>query len=298
MDKCKFCDAVISKIPIPERDAEHITCPNCGSYEITWEASVEPLKDIQLKEKRLISSFIRKNSTGNNPLHVTTHFLKKIPDLILPIKNITSEQRIDDIVKYIAENTKKIGSPVTIGGNNTFPLFYCQDEGEFFTIIDWMEKSNLIKWYAEAYSVILERNGWQKYEELKEKNIESRKVFIAMNFDKELDEVFFNAIQPACAECNLIPMRIDLVEHNEKICDKIIAEIKESGLLIADFTGQKHGVYFEAGYAQGFGIKVIWTCKKGEEDKLHFDTRQYNHIIWENLDDLKKQLINRIKATI
>jgi hypothetical protein len=43
-------------------------------------------------------------------------------------------------------------------------------------------------------------------------------------------------------------------------------------LLVADFTGQRGGVYWEAGFAQGLGIPVIRTCKSDELWKLHFDT--------------------------
>jgi len=32
--------------------------------------------------------------------------------------------------------------------------------------------------------------------------------------------------------------------------------------------------------------------------KLHFDTRQYNHISWETPEELKEKLIARIEATI
>ena len=63
-------------------------------------------------------------------------------------------------------------------------------------------------------------------------------------------------------------------------------------------TGQRQGVYFEAGYALGMGIPVIWTCRSDEIDKCHFDTRQYNHIVWETAGDLKEKLTNRILATI
>lgn len=79
----------------------------------------------------------------------------------------------------------------------------------------------------------------------------------------------------------------------------IVAEIRKSSFLIADFTGDRGGVYFEAGFAKGLGIPVIFSCKKGEwTDKLHFDTRQYNHIIWETPTDLAVKLQNRIAATI
>ena len=77
------------------------------------------------------------------------------------------------------------------------------------------------------------------------------------------------------------PVRIDLLQHNEKICDKILAEIRSCQFIIADFTLQRAGVYFEAGFAMGLGRPVIWTCMEDDFENTHFDTRQYNHIVWE-----------------
>ena len=67
---------------------------------------------------------------------------------------------------------------------------------------------------------------------------------------------------------------------------------------MADFTGQRGGVYFEAGFAMGLGIPVIWTCRDTDINDLHFDTRQYNHIPWANPKELRVRLQNRIEATI
>jgi len=36
----------------------------------------------------------------------------------------------------------------------------------------------------------------------------------------------------------------------------------ECRFIVADFTGQRGGVYFEAGYALGLRKPVIWTCKR------------------------------------
>ncbi|NLX04503.1 MAG: hypothetical protein GXY33_05100 [Phycisphaerae bacterium] len=33
-------------------------------------------------------------------------------------------------------------------------------------------------------------------------------------------------------------------------------------------------------------------------DQVHFDTRQYNHIVYEDAEDLRVKLRNRIAATI
>lgn len=142
----------------------------------------------------------------------------------------------------------------------------------------------------------LSLNGWKHIAKLRK--IDSKQAFVAMWFDPSIDEIWEQGIKPALEETGYKPLRIDLEEHNEKICDKIIAEIRKSGLLIADFTGQRGGVYFEAGFALGLGIPVIWTCRKDYVSTLHFDTRQYNHIIWESAEELKKKLKNRIIATI
>ncbi|MFC1886373.1 hypothetical protein ACFLZM_04890, partial [Thermodesulfobacteriota bacterium] len=70
-------------------------------------------------------------------------------------------------------------------------------------------------------------------------------------------------------------------QFNGKIDDEIIAQIRRSRFIVADFTGHRGGVYYEAGFAKGLGLEVIWTCNKNDIDKLHFDIRQYNCIDWD-----------------
>jgi nucleoside 2-deoxyribosyltransferase len=97
---------------------------------------------------------------------------------------------------------------------------------------------------------------------------------------------------------------IDLIESARipedplEAIDKIIADIRKSALLVADLTEHRQGVYFEAGFALGLGVPVIWTCRDDHKDKIHFDTRQYNCIFWRTPEELKERLINRIEATI
>ena len=92
----------------------------------------------------------------------------------------------------------------------------------------------------------------------------------------------------------------------QRVNDEIIANIKQSKFIIADFTAEKDkprgGVYYEAGFADGFGIPVILTCRKDliENKEIHFDLEHRNFICWEEnkMEDFKEKLINRIKATI
>ncbi|MGD0826704.1 MAG: hypothetical protein ABSA09_01275 [Desulfobaccales bacterium] len=105
-------------------------------------------------------------------------------------------------------------------------------------------------------------------------------------------------INNAIKKAGYKPYRIDAEPHNDRIDAKIISEIKNSRFVIADVTEQKRGVYFEAGFALGLGLTVIWCVREGDLENVHFDTRQYNHIVWEDLDDLENKLFDFIGAII
>lgn len=129
-------------------------------------------------------------------------------------------------------------------------------------------------------------------------------AFVAMWFDSSMDEVYEKAVSPALVEAGYSPMRIDKKDHNNKIDDEIVAEIKRSAFVVSDFThgekGMRGGVYYEAGLAHGLGLPVIFTCRDDLLDEIHFDTRQYNHLSWkpDQLDAFRTALVNRISATI
>ena len=144
--------------------------------------------------------------------------------------------------------------------------------------------------------------GWQKLDDLKQVRTDSSQAFVAMWFHDLTTEVYSAGIDPAIRGSGFRAIRIDKKEHNNKIDDEIIAEIRRSRFLVADFTCEpknvRGGVYYEAGFAQGLGIPVIGTCKDTSLADLHFDTRQYSHIVWKSPEDLFVQLKNCIGATI
>lgn len=133
---------------------------------------------------------------------------------------------------------------------------------------------------------------------------DSSQAFVAMWFHESMNEIWENGFCSAIKDTGYKPVRIDKKEHVNKIDDEIIAEIKRSVFLIADFTqgedGARGGVYYEAGFARGLDIPVIFTCREDVLDKIHFDVRQYNTITWnENkLNELREKLKNRISAVI
>ena len=95
-----------------------------------------------------------------------------------------------------------------------------------------------------------------------------------MWFDKSMDGLYERGIAPAIEATGYNPLRIDRKDFLGKIDDEIIAEIRHSRFVVADFSHGKDGVrgsvYYEAGFAHGLGIPVIYLCRKGSD--LAFDT--------------------------
>ncbi len=163
--------------------------------------------------------------------------------------------------------------------------------------------------------VSLTFEGLKEAERRQSTSIESEQAFVAMWFGSQMDECYENGFKSAIEDAGYRPMRIDRKEHNNKIDDEIIAEIRRSKFVVADFTSEiiakseiprlpsdtaiaRGGVYFEAGFAKGLGKEVIWTVRKDLIDLVHFDTRQFAHITWSGPKDLREQLSARISATL
>ena len=122
-------------------------------------------------------------------------------------------------------------------------------------------------------------------EKLREQG-QGRQGFVAMWFDPSMDEVYNDGIEPAIDDAGYEAFRIDRKDFLGKVDDEIVAEIRKSRFVVADFTttkkaGARGGVYFEAGFAHGLGIPVIHTCRKDRMKDVHFDTNHFNHLTWE-----------------
>ncbi len=140
--------------------------------------------------------------------------------------------------------------------------------------------------------------GMVQADEWRQSATASVQAFVAMWFDPDLDDVWTAGLQRGISQAGYKPLRIDTKEHANKICDEIISEIRRSRFLVADYSGHRGGVYYEAGYAAGRNLPVISTCKRSDMSDLHFDIRQYNCIDWETPDELARRLKVRIEAVI
>ena len=194
------------------------------------------------------------------------------------------------------------GARFQIDLESDYPVFLAENPDACWFIGKALETEGLISTTNTMGHVngTLTVEGWDRIskDEQGRATVRSKQVFVAMSFDPDLKNAFNEGMERAITGAGYKALRVDFKEHNDKICDVIIAEIRRSHFVVADFTMHKAGVYFEAGFALGLGIPVIWTCKKDHLSQTHFDTRQYNHIAWDDERDLFEKLRRRIEATI
>ena len=163
---------------------------------------------------------------------------------------------------------------------------------------------------APRLSVKLTPKGWERIEMLARKNAAQNDVFVAMWFgtdekkaendltEAEMNRVYDVGIEPAVRRAGYGATRVDLEHFNDFIMDQVFSSIRTAPFVVADFTGNRNGVYLEAGFARGLAIPVIHTCKKDHLDDAHFDVKQMNHIVWTTEAELAEQLYYRIKNTV
>lgn len=121
-------------------------------------------------------------------------------------------------------------------------------------------------------------------------------VFIAMPMageKPEYDDVH-DAIKAAAKECGLNAERVDEVQSNERITDRLLESIRLAEYVIADLTDSKPNVFYEAGYAHGVGKIPIYVAKAGT--KLEFDLKDYPIIFFSSMRELREGLIKRLRG--
>jgi nucleoside 2-deoxyribosyltransferase len=219
---------------------------------------------------------------------------------VLKGRDPSVQEKLLMLLRYLSSLSNYPGHTVGIEPASDYPVLCAKNRTEADFYVDALEKDGMIsvqRTLGGEPNCTVTTRGWQELERAEQSGADSPNSFIAMWFDSSQDAAR-ESIKSAVAASGYRPIRIDEVEHVNRIDDEILAKIRQSKFLVADFTGQRHGVYFEAGFMLGLGRPVIWVCNKSDFDNAHFDTRQYNTIVYENTDELKTKLQFRIEAIL
>jgi hypothetical protein len=248
-------------------------------------------------KSHLISGYIREMNELKLPLELitNTNFQSILSSPLIPK---TTMEKLNKLLSYIFRKTEQLHQEIEID-NNIPAIAYAKNSDELLNMLVALRELKLLELKSKNPArCVLTLDGIQRAESLQKDVVNSKQCFVAMWFDENMMDIYNKYVAKAVEDVGYQPLNISQKEHNDNICDQIIAEIRRSKFLIADFTGNRGGVYFEAGFAHGLGLPVIWTCRKNELEKLHFDINHYNFIVWETGEELFEKLKYRIQATI
>lgn len=302
---CKLTESVVGESTDFGRDSSYC-CPRCGRFKITGTAKAMAENQQTIPK---LSAWIRDRHEKEADIpEINSESLKRIVNS-LPDYSPSEKQLI--LLKNLERKSNYPGYPVDLKPIIDFPLAWSTTPDDFCYYLASLHDRGLLQFNKAALflsarsfglslklPVTISPDGWDYLEKRASQIEEKTQVFVAMSFSREMKAAWEKALKDAITEAGYKAYRIDAEPHIDRIDAKIITEIKNSRFLVADVTEQKHGVYFEAGYALGLGFPVIWSVRKDHLSKVHFDTRQYNHIVWESEEQLKEQLYNFICAII
>lgn len=313
-------------------DGYDVDCPNCGRYAVSLAFYLFLRERADEVEKMMAAAIIfeRRTMEPNNPdVHQSYIRMLLAPgddrdeylghrfdtppypfrwDELLRHFPSTVSDRLDRCLLLLGKMSIRPGRPVEVDGytGKMRRATFSEDPLAMDFALQTFEADGLVKTTRPKHvdlhaEITLQLKGWNRIADLERERGRQggSRAFVAMRFkDENCDKATREALEAGIKAGGFIPVIINTLEHNGKICDRIVAEIRRSRFLVAEFTSHRQNVYYEAGFAQGLGLPVIWCCPEGEIKKAHFDTRQYAHITWKTPEELTRKLANRIQATI
>jgi hypothetical protein len=121
------------------------------------------------------------------------------------------------------------------------------------------------------------------------------KVFVVMPFTASLNFVY-EKIDEVVTDEDLKCHRVDKSSISKPIIQDIKEWLTKSDLIIADLTDGNPNVYYEVGYADSLGKKLILMAQKGTV--LGFNMRHIRTLFYEGPEDLDRQLRPAINETL
>jgi hypothetical protein len=260
------------------------------------------LESLDERVRAVLSHGIWQGQDENKPFKVTTAVLDAAASQDIP-DPMEQQQRL---ILYLGSLQTSTGLYVKLScGHLRAKIGSADPSSEYFTVTSAVDAGLVDNGTGtgQDYGMRLTMAGWKQYHELKRGSVVSRTAFMAMPFkNPELTRVVNEVFRPAVQETGFTLRRVDDEPQAGLIDNKIRVDIRLSRFLIADLTGGNSGAYWEAGYAEGLGKPVLYTCSKAhfEEHRTHFDTNHCTTVLWDpdNLAKTAEDLKVTIRATL
>lgn len=269
-------------------------------------ATLPHLRGVDADASAKLSHFLRRAQEGKQPTLLDTYTSEAVLKQPLP----RPREQAALMIRWLALNVPGPGEQVWIEHNTHGSIIGSKSPAGFELVLDHLfavglvtgNQSKTLQGGDRAFAT-LSFEGWEYYEQLKQGGATYRKAFMAMKFgDEQLNSVLEGFFKPAAKRAGFELTKLNDVPKAGLIDNRMRVEIQSSDFVVADLSHDNLGAYWEAGYAEGLGKPVIYTCEKSkfETARTHFDTNHHLTIIWDSAmpEAAANDLVATIRATL
>lgn len=315
-DPSKFCLICLSELNAqlnpPSRFATNCDC--CGIYRLSpTAAAMLASNPMDAYRGAAVAYKLRRMSKSGRILEVDSIFVRRERD---EAKLPRIDEIIDEAVLWIGSEIRWPGQTIDVTYPEYKGVLGAVDDKAFDEILKtlvssgWLvgEISSLVGDTAFALTECqLTQEGWRRFRELNNAAVSSRHAFMAMKYgDPELDAIVKAHFSKSVARAGFELRRLDQNQPAGLIDDQLRVQIRTARFLVCDLTHGNRGAYWEAGFAEGLGRPVIYTCREdvfndaANDNRPHFDTNHFVTVLWrQDAPHLAAQrLVDTIRATL
>ena len=287
-------------------------CPRCGAFGLPTDlaASLPGLVDSGAVNRSALSHHMRGlRRPGDGPVLLREEDLNAIRPRLRPLP---PREQQENLILWLGDNQGTPGQFIQTRKKPLSALIGCHvtsqglAEPELDWLVNQMKPLGLFDSHfnnqPSMVSLRLTLKGWELYADLRRRAAAGRQAFMPMPIqDDALDQVVKNCFRPVAVQAGF-----DLVAHNGVLPaaladDRLRSLIRGAPFILADLSQADAGVLFAAGFAEGLGLPVIYTCEESRLDQkdVRAEARRMAAIPWSigNLDEAAQRLAAIIRAT-
>lgn len=303
-EPCPVCLSPAQRVS--DEDRKNIfwwNCPRCGEFKISRTACgyVTSLA-CDSAVRTLVSFAVRQMTLHGEWPTITYSTIENVR------QNVSLPKADEQAVNFLAWLGQELNAPedtVLFDLENVRSIIGTATRDGVSYVLNHLKNEGLIRSGSQGgqAEVGLTFKGWTVLADLHRGPGATRTAFMAMKFnDRTLENVYATCFKPAVRATGFELRNLAENPPAGLIDNRMRVEIRKSRFLIADLTHGSFGAYWEAGFAEGLGKPVIYTCERStlEAEPTHFDTNHHHTVLWdvETLNAVAEDLKATIRATL
>jgi nucleoside 2-deoxyribosyltransferase len=303
---CPVCKFNLEEEPSSQGGNKIFNCLVCGKFKLTGTAQLMlPEYWKHYDDRRpVLSHFLRRMALTNTLPSLNDEMCKQI----IEKQSLPSPfEQSDSLIRLAGNQSPGPGEAAYFNALSLQAMIGAQSQVGLQFVRNGTIEAGLTTKHDKGgkqrdanLGLALTFEGWKRFDELTRGAHAGRTAFMAMQYHdaEELKKILDDCFRRAVSETGYRLLRLDDDPRAGLIDDRIRVDIQSARFVVVDLSHDNAGAYWEAGYAEGLGKPVIYTCeeKKFIENQTHFDTNHLTTVLWSSDDYMGTA--DKLKATI